>query len=822
MRARLQLAGALLLVLFGLGIALGRGFFGAHEGPGEIAGAKTPSGVIAARTHAQRAAADALAEQASASAAASGSAAAQSADGCIHSATDPDGQPCADEASTKSILFGDLHVHTSVSLDAFLMSLPLAGGEGAHPAADACDFARYCSALDFWSLNDHAESLTPAVWRESVASIRECNAIAGSPEDPDLVSYLGWEWTQVGETAETHFGHRNVILRDLADDAIPARPIAASGSRVGKLVGSLPARAALVASNLGDARAHGFARHVTELQDAERCPDGVPTLDLPRDCMESAATPNELFARLRDWGSAALVIPHGTAWGFTAPPLASWETQLGDGVHDPNLQRLIEVYSGHGSSEEYRSWRPLARSANGEPVCPAPSADYTPTCWRAGEIIERRCLAQGESAKECAERAADARTQSASVAGRANERVVPLASGDDWGDAGQCRDCFLPAFQLRPLLSVQHLLALTSFANPDKPWRYRLGFIAASDTHSARPGTGYKELARRQMVDGQLDGVARRNWDARRRLPARAERASRVDDGGLRRMLRDGPPDDRIGSMLFTGGLVAVHAAARTRGAIWDALERREVYGTSGQRTLLWFELVNTPDGASHPMGSEARMGFAPRFRVRAVGSQKQRPGCPAFAASGLPAERLARLCRGECFNPSDERHRISRIEVVRIRPQRVPGEPVDDLISDPWRTFACAPSQTGCELEFADDEFAVRARDAVYYVRAIEEPTPAVNGKGLGCKRDAEGDCNAIDATPSGPDDDRLGGVEERAWSSPIFVDYAANESDTTSSSAAARPGVAPGSSPQAEAPFVPVPHGQLDPAWSEPPDEL
>jgi len=794
-RARLLLAGALGLALLALFVALGRGVFGAHEGPGEIAGAKLPDDAVAARAEAQRAAIARLTTP-----------------------RPPESSPSEAAAAAmpeKSILFGDLHVHTSVSLDAFLMSLPLAGGEGAHPAADACDFARYCSALDFWSLNDHAEGLTPEVWRESVESVRQCNEAAGSASDPDLVSYLGWEWTQVGETPESHYGHRNVILRDLADDAIPARPISAAGSRVRAIAASLPRRSLMVLANLGDARMHGFARHLTEWRDAERCPDGVPTRELPRDCMESAATPGELFGKLRDWGSAALVIPHGTAWGFTASPLASWQTQLGVSDHDANLQRLIEVYSGHGNSEEYRSWRPLERDAQGAIVCPSPTPDYVPTCWRAGEIIERRCLAAGESAAECAERAADAREQAAHAPGRANERVVPLASGDEWGDAGQCRDCFLPAFQLRPLLSVQYLLALTSFADPDHPWRYRFGFIAASDIHSARAGTGYKEFARPLMVDGQRDGAPpRRDWDVSRSLPARAERASEVQDAGLL-AARDGPPDDRIGSMLFTGGLVAVHAPARDRGAIWDALARREVYGTSGQRTLLWFDLVNAPDGALRPMGSEIRLRHAPRFRVRAIGSQKQLPGCPPFTASGLPTERLARLCRGECFHPSDERHRITRIEVVRIRPQQVPREPVDALIEDPWRTFACEPSAAGCSVEFADDEFAVRARDAVYYARAIEEPTPAVNGKGLGCKRDAQGACIGIDAAPLGADDDRLGDVEERAWSSPIFVDYAqleANEEPPRDAPA--------GDEPKSESatPIVPDDAGG---EWSEAPAE-
>ena len=130
-------------------------------------------------------------------------------------------------ARPKQILFGDLHVHSTFSFDAFQLSLPMAQGEGAHPVADACDYARHCSALDFWSINDHGIALTPDRWAQTVDTMRQCNAISGDSSNPDTVAYLGWEWTQVGWVPEDHWGHKNVIIRDLDDANIPARPITA-------------------------------------------------------------------------------------------------------------------------------------------------------------------------------------------------------------------------------------------------------------------------------------------------------------------------------------------------------------------------------------------------------------------------------------------------------------------------------------------------------------------------------------------------------------------------------------------------------------------
>ena len=75
------------------------------------------------------------------------------------------------------ILFGDFHVHSTFSADAHIASLPIAGGSSVHPVADACDFARHCSALDFWAITAHSEATNPKRWRETKEIIRECNEL---------------------------------------------------------------------------------------------------------------------------------------------------------------------------------------------------------------------------------------------------------------------------------------------------------------------------------------------------------------------------------------------------------------------------------------------------------------------------------------------------------------------------------------------------------------------------------------------------------------------------------------------------------------------
>ena len=675
----------------------GRGCFGSHEGPGTVRGVERSAQSVAdAETAIARA-----------------------------------GRGVG-VSRPKQVLFGDLHVHTTFSFDAFMFSLPMAGGEGAHPPADACDFARYCSALDFWSVNDHAFSVSPRHWRETVESIRQCNAVAQDARNPDTVAFLGWEWTQVGTTPESHYGHKNVVLAHTDDARIPARPIAAQPGLGG---GPGPMRLGIGAL-LGGGRLHDLARYYAELSALSTCAEGVDSRELPADCIEQAPTPADLFRKLDEWGTRALVIPHGTTWGFYTPPGGSWDKQLRGRQHDPARQRLLEVYSGHGDSEVVRPWRAVEFDASGTPICPEPRDDYLPSCWRAGELIRARCLEAGEDEAECDERAVEARAHAA-AAGVAVHRTVPGARASDWLDAGQCRDCDEPSFNYRPGGSAQYILALGNFEGGSSPRRFRTGLMASSDNHFARAGTGYKEVHRLGMTEsglgdvGPLLGVVEEE-------PTPQSRPFRVEQPGF-----DVFETERQGSFLLTGGLVAVHAGGRDREAIWRALENREVYGTSGPRILLWFDLLNAPGsrGRSLPMGGEVRMQADPIFQVRAVGSFQQQPGCPEASRAALSASAWSISAWASATTRGTRAVRSPGSRSFASAPSRAPASP-----SAPWSATPGACTAVP------------RTRRAASTPSPIPSSAPAVAMRSTtrGCTRSrsrasTRGTC-AASATPRGP----------------------------------------------------------------------
>ncbi len=674
---------------------------------------------------------------------------------------------------SKQILFGDLHVHTTFSTDAFWWSLPILGGEGVHPMADACDYARYCSSIDFWAITDHAEASTPRKWTETKDFIRQCSKLNGE-ESNDVIPFIGFEWTQVGSLPEDHYGHKNVIFKDLEDDKLAKRPIGSGGvatnslrlnsnALMPKVVGILDIKKFTHYSD--------FQYFINEIRGTPFCDENSPSNELEESCYEFANTPEDLVRKLEEQSLDPLIIPHGSTWGFYTPPTTSWDKQLSPKMR-PDKMKIIEVMSGHGNSEEYRSYRQVIGDIN-NPVCPEATSEFLPSCWQAGEIIRKRCLMDGETDEECEKRAVKAREIHASL-GVAAHIAVSGENAEDWLDSNQCRDCFLPSFNHNPTTSVQYGLAITNFEN-QLPSNFKWGFIASSDNHRAKPGTGYKPIDR--LTTTEAAGGINKFW--RKSLtPDPGPVKSSINEITYEDLLKGGlgfalTELERQQAFWTQGGLAAVHVKDRSREGIWDSLNRKEIYGTSGPRILLWFDEIS--NGVINPMGSELSLTNNPRFVVRAVGAFKQKPGCPEFTSNGLSNERIQKLCSGECYNPSSERLKITRVEIIKITPQINSSEAIDDLILDPWLSLPCEDNESGCKIEFEDSEFIKNDREAIYYVRAIQEPTDTINGSAPRCTYDKEGNC--IEVNPCwgdyrvDKDDLCLSKEEHRAWSSPIFV---------------------------------------------------
>ncbi len=659
-----------------------------------------------------------------------------------------------DSSDTSQILFGDLHVHTTYSIDAFTLELPMMGLQGVHDSSMACDFARYCANLDFFSFNDHAEGLTPEHWRQQNKIVEQCNISNDDPITNDLVVFPGWEWTQIGTTKENHWGHRNVIFKDIYN--LPARPIGARTPNTG--LGVFDTTEQAVGARWLDI--FNFKRYsdlkwlLNEVRNIPYCEAGVTSTELPLDCYEYASSPKELFSKLDEWNYDSIVIPHGQSWGFHVPLGTSWDNRLNAEGHDPDKQILLEIMSGHGNSEEYRDIASTNFSQDDEMICPEPTDDFLPCCWQAGEMQKNRC--EGLSEDECNARVELAKKYTLAGGPYAN-MVFPEAKPEEWLSCDQCTDCFKPAFNYRPKQSAQYALAISNFEkSEDDPKRYNFGFIASTDDHTARPGTGYKQYERRKMTFAT--GVKSKFWEYKYKAEdPNFPEIPKIIPGESQ------PDSERVSSFVYPGGILAVHSDGRGKDAIWTALKNKNVYGTSGPRILLWFDLINSPQGKA-AMGSEIVMSQNPKFIVRAAGSLKQKNGCSNESVDALSPERLEYLCAGECYNPSNERHVLDRIEIIKITPQSYAGESIKQLIQDPWLTIPCNGT-TECIAEFEDQNFS---RDSIYYVRAIQEATPAINGSSISQKEEFKL-CKGSFRTDF--DDDCLSLTNERAWSSPIYV---------------------------------------------------
>ncbi len=210
-------------------------------------------------------------------------------------------------------------------------------------------------------------------------------------------------------------------------------------------------------------------------------------------------------------------------------------------------------------------------------------------------------------------------------------------------------------------------------------------------------------------------------------------------------------------------GLTGVWAEANTREAIFDALKRKEVFATSGNRITVRFfagwnlpkdlvqqaDWVKTAYALGVPMGSDLPAGpqdAAPKFAVQAVkdpnsGNLDRIQIVKVWSKAGKSFEKVFDVVWAGKRNIDRETGKLP---------------PVGNTVDVKTATYKNAIGATELVTVWQDPEFDAGA-PAVYYVRVLEIPTPR---------------WTTYWAVQAGlPLPERVPAtIQERAWTSPIF----------------------------------------------------
>jgi hypothetical protein len=219
-----------------------------------------------------------------------------------------------------------------------------------------------------------------------------------------------------------------------------------------------------------------------------------------------------------------------------------------------------------------------------------------------------------------------------------------------------------------------------------------------------------------------------------------------------------------FGWNLQAAGIAGVWARENTRASLFDAMKRKEVYGSTGPRIIVRFfagwdfrpDEVEIPDFAAQgyargvPMGGDLRSApadKAPTFLVRAMRDP-----------DGANLDRV-QMIKGWLDAKNEVHERIYDVAVSDSRTIGVDGRcatPVGNTVDVPNATYKNTIGDPLLTAYWKDPEFDAKQR-AFYYVRVIQIPTPrwtAYDQKRFGIKM--------ADSVPMT--------VTDRAYTSPVW----------------------------------------------------
>jgi len=270
---------------------------------------------------------------------------------------------------------------------------------------------------------------------------------------------------------------------------------------------------------------------------------------------------------------------------------------------------------------------------------------------------------------------------------------------------------------------------------------YKFGMIAATDTHTSLASAEEENFFGKNSTDAP--GPQRMDFVARK-----------IGDKKL------------MNWQVSASGLAAVWATENNREAIFDAMQRKEVYGTTGPRIVLrvfggWG--FSAGDLDHRPIEN---IGYA--NGVPMGGDLPPRPagvGAPSFMISALRDPMGANLDRIQVVKgwlAADGSSREKVFNVAWSGDRELDGQgqlpPVGNTVNSKTATWSNSIGTAQLSTVWRDPQFDP-AQDAFYYVRVLEIPTPR---------------WTTYDAVFFGrniPEGAPVA-IQERAYSSPIWYD--------------------------------------------------
>jgi len=600
--------------------------------------------------------------------------------------------PCLDNNEQRNLYFGDLHVHTGWSFDAWNSDVRLGpidayryarGGAVALPPLDASDAGTTVVTnprpLDFAAVTEHAEFLAEVQACQDPTSIaynsETCVAFRlGGPDG--LVSW----GIALGSTAPVRFSD---VCGEGAEDCVSlASDVWSQIRNINEQFydrseacefTSFVAYEWSGTSNLANLHRNLIFR-------SERVPD-IPLSHYEAPTVTELLGGLEAECRRGVNGCDFLSIPHNTNWSngnLFVPETTDDDEATQRALLRARNEPLLEVFQHKGDAE----------CTNGFDTLDAPPDEFCDF-----EKLRRTPFA------DCGE-----------------------GTGLN-GILGQ--GCVSRRDFLRGILN-SGLEQWTLFGfNP-----FRVGVVAATDSHNATPGRVEEDLYVGHFGTREIDA-----------------------EGRLLAAVPSGPRNS-------PGGLIAVWAEENSRGSLFDAMQRREVYGTSGPRIgVRLFAGPNLPDDLCSagdfvsrgdangvPMGAEimATPGSTMKIAVHA----ERDVGIATAPGRGLERVQIVKGWLDDAGEP--------RVEVFDAAVTDLPGF-VDEL--------TCTPTGLGSDSLCAvwTDEGYDAGQPAWYYARVLELPVCRWSWR----------DCLSISQAdrPEVCDDPEMQrAMRERAWTSPVW----------------------------------------------------